>query len=173
MKHYLAIGFGEFLGTFILVFFGTSIVAVSVVFQAPVGQVQVALVWGAGVTLAIYTSRHLSCEHLNPAVSIGMILAGWMQPRLLIPCWFSQLTGSAFAGCCVFLIFHPAIPGPNGGFFWVYIFAPLVGGSIAAGCFRFIIAPMMAAKIATMACECSAETALNGSRENRGGNCQP
>jgi glycerol uptake facilitator-like aquaporin len=64
-------------------------------------------------------------------------------------------------------------PSKQAGFIWVYIFAPLVGGSIAAGCFRFIIAPMIAAKIATMACECSAAAALNGSRENREGNCQP
>lgn len=267
MKQYLTICFGEFLGTFILVFFGTSIVAVAVLFHAPGGLVQVALVWGTGVTLAIYISRHLSCAHLNPAVSAGMVVAGRMQPRLLIPYWLSQLAGSIFAGCMVLLIFHPAIaglemaqgivrgsgdsvrtamifgeyfpnpgfaaswfdvtletamlvegfgtfllvtmiflltegcnvgrpsevlapvfigatvaaliavtapltqtginpardfgprlvaflagwgriaiPGPKGGFFWVYIFAPLMGGSVAAVCFRFVIAPMMTAK---------------------------
>ena len=37
MKQSIAVYFGEFLGTFILVFFGTAIVAVSVLFNAPVG----------------------------------------------------------------------------------------------------------------------------------------
>ena len=37
---------------------------------------QVGLVWGLGVTLAVYMTRYLSCAHLNPAVSVAMVLAG-------------------------------------------------------------------------------------------------
>ena len=106
MKQILAVCFGEFLGTFILVFFGTAIVAVALLFQAPVGLVQVALVWGAGVTLAIYATRHLSCAHLNPAVSLGMVLAGRMNPRLLLSYWAAQLVGAMAAGAFVLLVFH-------------------------------------------------------------------
>jgi len=80
MKKCAAYCFGEFFGTFLLVFFGTSIVAVSVLFNAPSRLVQVAFIWGLGVTLAIYATRHLSCAHLNPAVSLGMVLAGRMRP---------------------------------------------------------------------------------------------
>jgi glycerol uptake facilitator protein len=275
VRNNVAIYFGEFLGTFILVFFGTSIVAVSVLFNAPAGLVQVAIIWGIGVTLAIYATRHLSCAHLNPAVSLGMVLVGRMQPRLLLPYWFSQLLGGVAAGGCVLLLFHSpiydyemaegiirgsmdsvktamlfgeyfpnpgfaaawfdislseamlvegfgtfmlitmiflltegcnvgrpsevlapvfigatvaaliavtapltqtginsarnfgprliaylagweqiAIPGPKGGFFWVYMAAPLMGGTGAAGCFRFVIAPLMATKSFSATCEC-------------------
>jgi len=73
LRH-VAIYFGEFLGTFLLVFIGTSAVAVAVLFDALVGLAQVAAVWGLGVTLAIYATRHLSCAHLNPAVSLGMFI---------------------------------------------------------------------------------------------------
>jgi hypothetical protein len=45
------------------VFFGTSIGAVAVIFQTPAGLVQVAIVWGISVTLAICASRHLSFAH--------------------------------------------------------------------------------------------------------------
>ncbi len=276
MKQQIAIYFGEFMGTFILVFIGTAIVAVSVLFSAPAGLVQVAIVWGVGVTLAIYATRHLSCAHLNPAVSLGMVLVGRMKPSLLLPYWFSQLLGGMAAGACVLILFctsiagyetahgiirgnpesvktamlfgeyfpnpgfeapwfklslgtamlaegfgtfmlvsmiflltegcnvgrpsdvlapvfiggtvailiaitapltqtginpardfgprfvaylagwnQVAIPGPRGGFFWVYILAPLLGGAIAAGCFRFVIAPLMNAKNAELTCSCN------------------
>jgi len=71
---------GEFMGTFILVFFGCGSVAVTVLFKANTGIFQVAAVWGIGVTLAIYATRHLSCAHLNPAVSVAMVMAGRMAP---------------------------------------------------------------------------------------------
>ena len=47
-----------------------------------------------------------------------------------------------------------AIPGPKGGFFLVYILAPLMGGAAAAVCFRFIIAPLMSAKGGMDLCTC-------------------
>lgn len=98
MAQNLTACFGELLGTFILVFFGTSAVAAAVLFNAFSGLVQTALVWGVGVTLAIYSTRHLSCAHLNPAVSLGMVLAGRMRPRLLLPYWGAQLAGAMLAG---------------------------------------------------------------------------
>ena len=275
MRHHIAVYFGEFLGTFLLVFFGTSAVAVAVLFNALVGNVQVAAVWGLGVTLAIYATRHLSCAHLNPAVSLGMVLAGRMRAHLLFPYWASQLLGGIAAGAIVLLLFHQqiagyeaansivrgnpesvrtamlfgeyfpnpavpiqwfqvslgkamlvegigtfilvlmiflltegcnvgrpsegsspifvggtvsaiiaitapltqtginpardfgpriisflagwgsiAIPGPKGGFFWAYIAAPLLGGAAAAVCFRFVIAPLMAARTDVVVCSC-------------------
>ena len=110
MKERAAVYFGEFLGTFLLVFIGTSAVAVAVLFNALIG-LQVAAVWGLGVTLAIYATRHLSCAHLNPAVSLGMVLAGRMHPRLLLPYWAFQLLGGIAAGATVLLVFHGNIVG--------------------------------------------------------------
>jgi glycerol uptake facilitator protein len=101
--------FGEFLGTFLLVLFGTGAVAASVLFKAHVGLLQVAAVWGVGVTLAIYATRHLSCAHLNPAVSLGMVLATRMQPRLLPWYVISQLTGAVAAGAVILALFSNPI----------------------------------------------------------------
>lgn len=66
---------GELTGTFILVFFGCGSVAVTIIFSSLVGLFQIAIVWGFGVALAIYATRHLSCAHINPAVSLAMVLA--------------------------------------------------------------------------------------------------
>lgn len=100
---------GEALGTFMLVLFGCGAVAVSVLFNAHQGLFQVALVWGIGVTLAIYLTRHLSCAHLNPAVSIGMLLSGRMSKRKLPVYLLAQFAGAFLAGLMVYLLFSPSI----------------------------------------------------------------
>jgi len=70
---------GEALDTFMLVLFGCGSVAISVLFNAHQGLMQVALAWGIGVTLAIYLTRHLSCAHLNPARDLGPRLVAWLM----------------------------------------------------------------------------------------------
>jgi glycerol uptake facilitator protein len=100
---------GEILGTFILVLIGCGSVAVSVLFGAHSGLLQVALVWGIGVTLAIYATRHLSCAHLNPAVSLGMAVGGRMAWRRLPTYIGAQLVGAVLAAVVLYLLFSPSI----------------------------------------------------------------
>lgn len=47
-------------------------------FDAHQGLFQIGMVWGIGVSLAIYVTRHLSCAHLNPAVTLAMVTSGRM-----------------------------------------------------------------------------------------------
>lgn len=100
---------GEALGTFLLVLFGCGSVAVSVLFNAHKGLMSVALAWGAGVTLAIYLTRHLSCAHLNPAVSLSMALSGRMPWRKLSTYVIAQFAGAVLAGFTIYLLFSPSI----------------------------------------------------------------
>ncbi len=100
---------GELLGTFLLTLFGCGAVAVSVLFSAHVGLFQVAAIWGVGVTLAIYVTRHLSCAHLNPAVSLGMVLAGRMDRRKLPVYLLAQLMGGLLAGLILYAVFSESI----------------------------------------------------------------
>ena len=100
---------GETLGTFLLVLFGCGSVAVSVLFGSHQGLMQVALAWGIGVTLAIYLTRHLSCAHLNPAVSLSMVLSGRMPFRKLPVYVGAQLAGAVLAGLTLYVLFAPSI----------------------------------------------------------------
>lgn len=100
---------GEFIGTFILVFFGCGAVAVSVLFQVHAGLFQVAIIWGIGVSLAIYATRHLSCAHMNPAVSIAMVAAGRMDKKKLATYLAGQFTGAFSAALLVYFLFSDAI----------------------------------------------------------------
>ncbi|MBA3013910.1 MAG: aquaporin family protein [Proteobacteria bacterium] len=100
---------GEAIGTFILVFFGCGSVAVTVLFSAHVGLFQVAAIWGTAVTLAIYATRHLSCAHLNPAVSLAMVLGRRMSPCKLPAYVGAQFFGAFLAAGLIYLLFGASI----------------------------------------------------------------
>ena len=101
----------EVLGTFLLVLFGTGAVAAAVLTGAQSGLWQVAVVWGFGITLAIYATAAISGAHLNPAVSLAFAL---LRPRefpreRLLPYWLAQLAGAALAALVVLAAFGPFI----------------------------------------------------------------
>jgi len=96
---------GEFIGTFIIVFFGCGSVMSATLFESFDGLFQIAFVWIIGVTLAIYSSRRYSDAHLNPAVSIAMLVAGKMKLKQLPHYLFGQFIG-AFASATVLYIIY-------------------------------------------------------------------
>lgn len=100
---------GELLGTFVLTLFGCASVACAVLFGEYVSIFQVGMVWGIGVTLAIYLTRYLSCAHLNPAVSVAMVVAGRMQVGKLPTYLAAQFIGAVLAGFTLYLLFSPSI----------------------------------------------------------------
>src|SRR4051812_12124553 len=91
---------GEFFGTFLLVFFGCGSVCAAVTTGAQVGVFQVAIVWGIGITTAIYLTGSLSSAHLNPAVTIASAAWSRFPARLVVPYVGVQILG-AFAGAAV------------------------------------------------------------------------
>jgi glycerol uptake facilitator protein len=97
---------GEFLGTFILVFFGCGSVAAAVLTGAQVGIFQVAIVWGIGISTAIYLTGSVSGAHLNPAVSIALATWGkfpWSGvPRHVL----AQFVGAFVASAALYVIFR-------------------------------------------------------------------
>jgi len=106
---YLSEFIGEFIGTFILVLFGCGSVAVTVLFSAHSGLFQVAMIWGIGVSLAIYTTRHLSCAHLNPAVSVAMVIGKRMNIGRLPVYLVAQFLGAFIAAGVLYIIFSSSI----------------------------------------------------------------
>ena len=100
---------GELLGTFVLTLFGCACVACAVLFGEYVSIFQVGMVWGLGVTLAIYLTRYLSCAHLNPAVSVAMVVAGRMKAGKLPTYLAAQFLGAILAGAMLYVLFAPSI----------------------------------------------------------------
>jgi glycerol uptake facilitator protein len=100
---------GELIGTLILVFFGCGCVAVTILFSSHSGLFQIAAIWGVAVALAIYATRHISCAHLNPAVSIAMAVSDRMAVRKLPSYLLGQFTGAVFAAAILYLLFSSSI----------------------------------------------------------------
>ncbi len=108
MRKYCDIA-GEVIGTFILVFFGCGAVAVSILFSANIGLFQVAAVWGGGLTIAIYSTRHLSDAHFNPAVSLAMVLSKRL-PLSKLPAYVAaQFCGAFLAAAVLYMLFYGSI----------------------------------------------------------------
>src|ERR1700733_754126 len=100
---------GEFVGTFILVFFGCGSVSAAVTTGAQVGIFQVAIVWGLGITTAIYLTAALSGAHLNPAVTISLAVWGDF-PKGRVPGYIAtQMVAAFVSAATIYAIFGGAI----------------------------------------------------------------
>lgn len=98
MNKYIA----EFLGTMILVFFGTGTAVVTGGFTGGIGAgflgvMAIALAFGLTIVAGAYAIGHISGCHVNPAVSLGVLLAGRMSVKDFIGYVIAQVIG-AFAG---------------------------------------------------------------------------
>jgi glycerol uptake facilitator protein len=100
---------GEFLGTFLLVFFGCGSVCAAVLTGAQVGVFQVAIVWGLGIATAIHLTGSLSGAHLNPAVTIALAAFGGFAKSKVLPYIGVQLLAAFTSAATLFLIFGDAL----------------------------------------------------------------
>jgi len=102
---------GEMVGTYILAFFGCGSVMSAVITGAQVGLWQVAVVWGFGISLAIYATAAASGAHLNPAVTLSVALRRpeTFPAARVLPYWAAQLAGAFLAAATLYACFAPFI----------------------------------------------------------------
>ncbi len=94
----------ECFGTFVLVFFGVGSVQAAVLAGAQAGLWQVAVVWGVGITLAIYSVGAVSGAHINPAITVAF----WLYrgfPGKKVPLFVAAQLCGAFLGAAVLFFF--------------------------------------------------------------------
>ncbi len=99
----------EFLGTFLLVFFGCGAVHAAVLTGAQSGLWQVAIVWGIAIMLAIYAVGAVSGAHINPAMTIASAVWRKFPKAHVVPYIGAQLAGAFIAAAALFMLFEPHI----------------------------------------------------------------
>src|SRR4051794_21336703 len=87
----------EFFGTFVLVFAGTGAIVIDEVSGGKVTHVGVALTFGLVVLAMIYALGDNSGAHLNPAVTVGFLLARRFPARRVLPYAAAQCGGVLLA----------------------------------------------------------------------------
>src|SRR5512143_1316780 len=88
----------EFLGTFVLIAFGSAVVAQVILSGGSHGgYLSINLGWGLAVAMGVYVAGGVSGAHLNPAVTLALAVHRGFPWRKVLPFWGAQLAG-AFAG---------------------------------------------------------------------------
>jgi len=95
----------EFIGTFWLVFGGCGSAIFAAGFpQLGIGFVGVSLAFGLTVLTMAYTVGPISGGHFNPAVSVGLAVAGRLPWADLVPYIISQVIGAVVAAALLYLV---------------------------------------------------------------------
>ncbi|MCB9227798.1 MAG: aquaporin Z [Chitinophagales bacterium] len=105
MKKYLA----EFIGTMWLVLGGCGSAMLAANFGGDgnplgIGFVGVALAFGLTVVTIAYSLGHVSGAHLNPAVTVGLVVGGRFGAKDTIPYIIAQIFGGLVGAAILFLI---------------------------------------------------------------------
>jgi aquaporin Z len=103
----------EFLGTFWLVFCGCGYVLFGPTFEGTtISMLGIGVTFGLTVLTMCYAVGNISGGHFNPAVSVGMVVAGRMPARDLIGYIIAQVVAGIVAGGVLYVI----ATGKDGGF---------------------------------------------------------
>ncbi len=106
----------EYLGTFVLIVFGSGVVAqVLLSGQANGTYLSINIGWGLAVVMGVYVAGGVSGAHLNPAVTLALAVHRGFPWAKVLPYWAAQVAG-AFAGAAVtFLTYREAFAHFDGG----------------------------------------------------------
>jgi aquaporin Z len=100
--------FAEFIGTFVLVFGGCGS---AVLAGDKIGFLGIAFAFGLSLLAMVYAIGHISGCHINPAVTLGLLISKKMERRYVHGYWTAQILGAIVAAACLLVI---AKGGPSG-----------------------------------------------------------
>lgn len=100
----LRTGLAELVGTFCLVFIGCAAVA------SGQGVVVAALAHGLTLLWVIYSLGHISGAHVNPAVTLGLLIGGHIDLVKSIVYWVAQFAGGIIAALVLRVILGGGAP---------------------------------------------------------------
>ncbi|MHB9035105.1 MAG: MIP/aquaporin family protein [Armatimonadota bacterium] len=102
----------EFVGTFILVFAGTSVATAAIlgrpVAGIPLDSLAVGLTFGLVLVALVSALGHISGAHFNPAVTLGLFSIGRFPGKYVVSYIIAQIAGATAASAAVWATFGDA-----------------------------------------------------------------
>jgi aquaporin Z len=107
----------EFIGTFTLVFFGCGAAVIAGMGTGPtaIDVLGIAFAFGLAIVAMAYGIGPVSGCHVNPAVSLGVLVAGRMSMSDFIAYVIAQVLGAVAGAAVLYLILSGKASGWNGG----------------------------------------------------------
>ncbi|HEY3170124.1 MAG TPA: MIP family channel protein [Thermoanaerobaculia bacterium] len=98
----------EFIGTLALIFIGAGSILSDRLAGGDVSLVGIALAHGLTIAVMVSAFGHISGAHLNPAVTVGALVANKISPVDAAVYWISQLAGGVSGALLLTLVFDSA-----------------------------------------------------------------
>ena len=98
----------EFIGTLVLVLMGDGVCAATTLERSKAkgaGWIVITLAWGFAVMAGVFIAGPYSGAHLNPAVSLGLAVAGTFPWKEVLPYCVAQMLGG-FCGAGIVYIYY-------------------------------------------------------------------
>jgi glycerol uptake facilitator protein len=112
----LAESIAEAFGTFVLITFGTGVVAMVILFGRGTpaeiihgGFTNITIAWGLAVTMGVYLTARISGAHLNPAVTLALAAFRGFPWKKVGPYCLAQTIGAFLGAAVVYLNYRPVI----------------------------------------------------------------
>ncbi|WP_434054086.1 MAG: MIP family channel protein [Roseibium sp.] len=107
----------EFVGTFTLVLFGCGAAVIAGMGTGPtaIDVLGIAFAFGLSIVAMAYGIGMISGCHINPAVSLGVFMAGKMPANELITYWIAQVLGALAGAAVLAIILSGKAEGWDGG----------------------------------------------------------
>jgi len=123
----------EVIGTAFLLMVGTSVAAMAILYNSFSGDYWgICILWGLGVTMAVYLVGAISGAHLNPAVTIGFAIYGGFSWKKVPGFIVSQVVGAFIGAAITYQLFSPTINAYNAAH---HTTRSAVGGLTTSGIF--------------------------------------
>jgi glycerol uptake facilitator protein len=106
----MSVFMAELVGTALLILLGDGVVA-NVVLRETKGEnagwIVITWGWGMAVFVSVFTVAVVSGAHINPAVTLGLAMAGNFDWALVPSYLAAQFLGAAFGAFLVWVMYHP------------------------------------------------------------------
>jgi len=108
-KNLFKLYLSELIGTYMFVGIGLASVATLVLGMSDISYSFMSLAWGIAIAIAIYLTGSISGAHMNPAVTLAMVVWSGFEKKKAVGYIIAQIIGAFLAAATVYFLFAEKI----------------------------------------------------------------